>query len=173
MKTAMPNAAIRWLYAACQISLLLLCVSCSSENLLCSQQVEFPVKLGMDRKSVEAAVGQLKPFANQSDVLWIERYGVMFYVTENDIVHTIRVNREYAELDIESSLYRISKHDTLDSLTKKLGKPFKTDRTGYFEGYFFRKDGIDYDVVFAIQRLERKIIIPAGEIVSFGVRKGL
>ena len=107
-----------------------------------------PLKLGDDLKKAELVLGDLLPCykivfqgLNEEDIkhlisketsrcLGSKKYGVFIDITSHDKIHSIRINREYAESEITKPLYGILQTSDFKSIRALCGSPIKDDKSG-------------------------------------------
>jgi hypothetical protein len=146
------------------------------------------LKLGDDLKAAELALGDLLPCyrvvfpgMNENDIrnlvsqgtsqcLGTKRYGVFLGITSDKKIHSIRVNREYAELPIIKPLYGVLPTSNLDTIKSVYGRPIKEKENGNeYRTYFFRHQGILLEVSFLLKDSVSYKKIRAGDLITFAV----
>jgi hypothetical protein len=148
----------------------------------------FPLKLGDDLKMAEMVLGDLLPGykvvfpgLNEEDIknltskgasrcLGSKRYGVFLGITSHDKVHSIRINREHAELYVNKPLYGVLPTSNLESIRAVYGPPIKEEENGSeYRTYFFRYQGILLEATFLLKDSSSYKKVRAGELITFAV----
>lgn len=148
----------------------------------------FPLKLGDDLKTAELVLGDLLPCykvvfpgLNEDNIknltskgtsrcLGTKRYGVFLGITSHDKIHSIRINREHAELYVTKPLYGVLPTSNLESIRAVYGPPIKEEENGSeYRTYYFRYQGILLEASFLLKDSARYKKVRSGELITFSV----
>jgi hypothetical protein len=148
----------------------------------------FPLKLGDDLTRAELVLGDLLPCPmvvfqglTKDDIknliskgtpgcLASKRYGVFLGITSDNKIHSIRINREHAELNVTKPLYGVLPTSNLESIRAAYGPPIKVEENGSeYRTYYFRYQGILLEASFLIKNTSAYKKVRAGELITFSV----
>lgn len=152
----------------------------------------FPLKLGDDLKKAELVLGDLLPCykivfpgLNEKDInnliskgtsrcLGSKKYGVFLGITSHDKIHSIRINREHAELEITKPLYGILPTSDFNSIRAVCGPPIKEEQNGSeYRTYVFRCQDVLVEATFLLRDTSSYKRVRVGELITFAVENAL
>jgi hypothetical protein len=152
----------------------------------------FPLKLGDDLKKAELVLGDLLPCykivfpgLNEKDInnliskgtsrcLGSKKYGVFLGIASHDKIHSIRINREHAALEITKSLYGILPTSDFNSIRAVCGPPIKEEKNGSeYRTYVFRCQDVLVEATFLLRDTSSYKRVRAGELITFAVENAL